>query len=262
LSSEKLQKVLARAGVGSRRELERWIADGRVRVDGQKATLGDRVEPGARIHVDGRLVNTASLEAPARRVIAYHKPTGELVTRSDPEGRRTVFTRLPRVKGARWIAIGRLDINTAGLLLVTTDGELANRLMHPRHEIARDYAVRVYGRVDEATRQRLTQGVDLEDGRAAFDALAPLDTDRAANEWYRVRLREGRNRLVRRLWESQGLQVSRLMRVQYGPIEMPAGLREGQFDELDTPRINALLEAVGLDPEPARPRPARRPRRR
>lgn len=259
MSSEKLQKVLARAGIGSRRELERWIADGRIRVDGQKATLGDRVEPGARIDVDGRPVKTTSLEAPDRRVIAYHKPTGEVVTRADPEGRRTVFTRLPRVKGARWIAIGRLDINTAGLLLLTTDGELANRLMHPSYEIAREYAVRVYGRVDDATRQRLTQGVDLEDGRAAFDALVSIDIDRAANEWYRVRLREGRNRLVRRLWESQDLQVSRLMRVQYGPIEMPSGLREGQFDELDASQMNMLLEAVGLKPEATQPR---RPRRR
>lgn len=251
MTSEKLQKVLARAGLGSRRDMERWIADGRVRVNGQKATLGDRVESTARISVDGRAVNAASLTAPPRRVIAYHKPTGELVTRSDPEGRRTVFTRLPRVKGARWIAIGRLDINTAGLLLLTTDGELANRLMHPRHQIAREYAVRVYGRVDEATRQRLTQGVELDDGLAAFDALTSLDIDRAANEWYRVRLREGRNRLVRRLWESQGLQVSRLMRVQYGPIEMPAGLREGQFDELGPRQVQALLDAVGLSEAPS-----------
>ncbi len=268
--TEKLHKVLAQAGLGSRREMEQWIVQGRVRVNGQVARLGDRVDAKARISVDGRPVLSSALAATPRRVIAYHKPLGELVTRHDPEGRRTVFQRLPKVQGGRWIAVGRLDINTGGLLLVTTDGELANRLMHPRHELERDYAVRVYGRVDEAVCQKLLAGVDLEDGRAAFESIVPVDSGRAANEWYRVRLLEGRNRLVRRLWESQGLQVSRLMRVRYGPVELPAGLREGRFEELPSAAVRQLAERVGLaetkarqpSRRPAGKRPPRRPARR
>ena len=256
--TEKLHKVLAQAGLGSRREMEQWIVQGRVRVNGQVASLGDRVNAKARISVDGRPVLSSALAATPRRVIAYHKPLGELVTRHDPEGRRTVFQRLPKVQGGRWIAVGRLDINTGGLLLVTTDGELANRLMHPRYELERDYAVRVYGRVDEAVCQKLLAGVDLEDGRAAFESIVPVDSGRAANEWYRVRLLEGRNRLVRRLWESQGLQVSRLMRVRYGPVELPAGLREGRFEELPAAAVRQLAERVGLAGARA-PHPSRRP---
>lgn len=247
MSSEKLQKVLARAGLGSRREMERRIEAGRVQVNGRPASLGDRVEPGARIHVDGRPVSAATLAPTARRVIVYHKPTGELVTRSDPEGRRTVFRRLPRLKSGRWLAVGRLDINTSGLLLLTTDGELANRLAHPSYRLVRDYAVRIFGRLDEATLRRLTEGVTLEDGLAAFESIQPLDTGEAANSWYRVRLREGKNRLVRRLWESQGVQVSRLMRVQYGPVEMPAGLREGQVQALTAGEVRHLAELVNLE---------------
>ncbi len=253
MNSEKLQKVLARAGYGSRREMERAIEAGRVEVDSRRAQLGDRVATGARIRVDGRPVTRKALEPVPRRVIAYHKPMGELVTRSDPEGRRTVFTRLPVLKGARWIAIGRLDINTSGLLLLTTDGELASRLMHPRYELLRDYAVRIFGRVEPAMIERLTAGVTLEDGRAAFDHVVTLDSGRAANEWYRVRVREGRNRLVRRLWESQGVQVSRLMRVQYGPVEMPAGLREGQYQALSRGEVRHLAGRVDLTEGPAEP---------
>ena len=247
MTSEKLQKVLAQAGLGSRREMERWIDAGRVRVDGKPARLGDRVGPKARISVDGRPVLATARVPTTRRVIAYHKPLGELVTRTDPEGRKTVFQRLPRIRGGRWIAVGRLDINTGGLLLLTTDGELAHRLMHPSQQLERDYAVRVYGQVDAAMRERLLRGVTLADGPAAFEQLTPIDAGRAANDWYRVRLREGRNRLVRRLWESQGVQVSRLLRVQYGPIELPPGLREGRFEELRPQQVAMLAQRVGLE---------------
>ncbi|MDR9432807.1 MAG: pseudouridine synthase [Spiribacter sp.] len=257
MTSEKLQKVLARAGLGSRREMERRIQAGEVEVDGRRAQLGDRVEANVRIKLAGRPVTAAALEPSPRRVIAYHKPLGELVTRSDPEGRKTVFTRLPQIKGARWIAIGRLDINTSGLLLLTTDGDLANRLMHPSHQLLRDYAVRIYGRLDPALIKTLTTGVDLEDGSAHFDSVLPIDTGRAANEWYRVRLREGRNRLVRRLLESQGLQVSRLMRVQYGPIALPTGMREGHFESLSMGQVRRLAEAVGLQSQ-RKPRSSQR----
>lgn len=247
MTSEKLQKVLARAGLGSRREMERVIGDGRVDVNGRRASLGDRVDSTARIHVDGRPVGAAARAPDERRVIAYHKPTGELVTRHDPEGRRTVFPRLPRLKAGRWLSVGRLDINTSGLLLLTTDGELANRLAHPSYQMVRDYAVRIYGRVEASLCERLIAGVTLEDGPAAFESIQPLDPGDHANTWYRVRLREGKNRLVRRLWESQGVQVSRLIRVQYGPYEMPSRLREGQVHVLTAGEVDDLAERVGLD---------------
>lgn len=247
MDGEKLQKVLARAGLGSRREMERVIDAGRVKVNGTVATLGDRVDSQARVSVDGKMLAKQALTPVNRRVIAYHKPVGELVTRHDPEDRKTVFRRLPRLEQGRWIAVGRLDINTSGLLLLTTDGDLANRLMHPRYRLIRDYAVRIYGPVTPEMLKILTRGVDLEDGSAAFESILPIDEGRAANGWYRVRLREGRNRLVRRLWESQGVQVSRLMRVQYGPVPMPPGLREGQVHRLSAGEIRNLLTLVGSD---------------
>ena len=246
MTSEKLQKVLARAGIGSRREMERQIDDGRVEVNGQRATLGDRVDDDARIRVDGRLVGAAARSPGERQVIAYHKPTGELVTRHDPEGRKTIFPRLPRLTSGRWLSVGRLDINSSGLLLLTTDGELANRLAHPSYQMARDYAVRIYGPVEEGVVQRLLNGVTLDDGKAAFESIRALDPGEQANRWYRVRLREGKNRLVRRLWESQGVQVSRLIRVQYGPYEMPPRLREGQYQSLTSGEIRDLANRVGL----------------
>ena len=246
MTSEKLQKVLARAGIGSRREMERRIEDGRVEVNGHRATLGDRVDDSARIRVDGRLVGAAARAAGERQVIAYHKPTGELVTRHDPEGRKTIFPRLPRLRAGRWLSVGRLDINSSGLLLLTTDGELANRLAHPSWQMARDYAVRIFGEVEEGVIQRLLNGVTLDDGKAAFESIQALDPGEQANRWYRVRVREGKNRLVRRLWESQGVQVSRLIRVQYGPYEMPPRLREGQCQTLTSGEIRDLAHRVGL----------------
>ncbi len=247
-ATEKLQKVLARAGLGSRRQMEAWIEAGRVRVDGRVAVLGDRVAGDARIAVDGRPLARRTAAAPERQVIAYHKPAGEVTTRSDPEGRPTVFARLPRLKRGRWVAVGRLDVNTSGLLLFTTDGELANGLMHPRHRLPRDYAVRIFGEVTPEMLKRLTQGVSLEDGRAAFESIEPLSPeDGAANEWYRVRLREGRRREVRRLWESQGVQVSRLIRVQFGPVQLPPGLRQGRHVALKPGEVRELCRLVGLD---------------
>lgn len=246
--TEKLQKVLARAGKGSRREIEAMISQGRVSVDGKIAVLGDRVTGSENIRLDGHAVETQAESDIVCRVLAYHKPEGEVSTRKDPEGRPTVFDRLPRLQGARWVAVGRLDVNTSGLLLFTTDGELANRLMHPRHEIDREYAVRVFGEVDEAMLQRLRKGVMLEDGEARFDTLKYTGGE-GMNLWFHVTLKEGRNREVRRLWESQGMQVSRLMRVRYGKIEMPKNLPRGGWAELALDQVNYLRKEVGLPPE-------------
>lgn len=250
--SEKLQKVLARSGLGSRRTMEQYIREGRIRVNGRPATLGDRVEPDARIQVDGKPLASRRLQPPRRRVLIYHKPVGELTTRSDPQGRPTVFQRLPGLEQGRWVAVGRLDINTCGLLLLTTDGELANRLMHPRYQLPREYAVRVYGEVPEATLQRLRDGVELEDGPARFDAVERLSSTEGSSDWYRVVLHEGRKREVRRLWESQGVRVSRLLRTRYGPVGLPRGMHQGELRELQGTELQALLASVGL----GRPRAA------
>lgn len=248
--SEKLQKVLARAGHGSRREIESMIAAGRVSVDGKIATLGDRVESSKslKIRIDGHLVSIAESATEVCRVLAYYKPEGELCTRSDPEGRPTVFDRLPRLRGSRWIAVGRLDVNTCGLMLFTTDGELANRLMHPSREVEREYAVRVFGQVDDDKIRQLSKGVQLEDGPAAFKTLK-FGGGEGINQWYNVTLTEGRNREVRRLWEAVGVQVSRLMRVRYGDITLPKGLPRGGWTELNLPAVNYLRNLVELDDE-------------
>lgn len=256
---EKLQKMLARAGLGSRREIETWIEAGRVEVNGEIAKLGDRAGPADQIRVDGRLLPAIALETPRTRVLAYHKPEGEVTTRSDPEGRPTVFERLPRLRGSRWVSIGRLDINTQGLLLLTNDGELANRLMHPSREIEREYAVRVLGEVDDAVLARLRQGVELEDGKARFDDIVEAGGS-GANRWYHVVIKEGRHREVRRLWESQGVTVSRLMRVRYGAVALPPGLRAGDWRELDEQVVNTLRISVGLSPLPPG-KPVAKPKR-
>ena len=247
--SDKLQKVLANAGVGSRREMERWIEAGRISVNGKLATLGDRVEPADKIRVDGNALNTPN-DTPACRVLMYNKPEGELCSRKDPEGRATVFDRLPAIKNGRWIAVGRLDINTSGLLLFTNDGELANRLMHPSHEVEREYAVRVFGEVEDKMLKRLTKGVQLEDGEAKFTNIVKRPGDEeSTNTWFNVSLSEGRNREVRRLWESQGVQVSRLMRVRYGTLELQKRLPQGGWVELGLPDLNTLRESVQLPAE-------------
>jgi 23S rRNA pseudouridine2605 synthase len=241
--------VLARAGLGSRREIEEWIKEGRVTLNGATAKLGDRHKAGQRVTVNGRPIDLAARDDEPTRVLLYHKPTGEVVTRRDPEGRPVIFTQLPRPNRGRWIAIGRLDINTQGLLLVTTNGELANRLMHPSREIEREYAVRVLGPVDEAVLDRLRKGVDLEDGPARFETLVEAGGE-GANRWFHVTLREGRNRIVRRLWESQGITVSRLMRVRFGPLELPPRLKARTFMELPPEQVAMLMASVGLAPDP------------
>lgn len=248
----RLQKLLAEAGLGSRREIERWISEGRVRVNGNLAKLGDRATTADRVRVDSRDVAFKRQRDELPQVIAYHKPEGELVTRRDPEERPTVFRRLPRPKDGRWIAVGRLDINTSGLILFTTDGELANRLMHPSRELEREYAVRILGEIAPGTLERLTTGIELEDGPAKFDTV----TDQGgtgANHWFHVVLREGRNREVRRLWEAAGCKVSRLIRIRYGNIELGRRLFTGNWRPLSEDEQGALMRLAGLTP-PGRPR--------
>ncbi|NPU94137.1 MAG: 23S rRNA pseudouridine(2605) synthase RluB [Gammaproteobacteria bacterium] len=244
--SEKIQKVLARVGLGSRRAMEDWIEAGRVSVNGKVAQLGDRVEEGDELRVDGRVVSFTAEEESIRRVILYYKPEGEVCTRTDPQGRPTVFDALPKLQDQRWVAIGRLDINSQGLILFTTDGDLANRLMHPSSNIEREYAVRVHGQVTEETLETLKTGVMLIDGEAHFDEIVDSGGE-GSNHWYHVILREGRKREVRRMWESQGVQVSRLIRVRYGNILLPRNLKTGRFIELDKAVIDQLAESCGAE---------------
>jgi 23S rRNA pseudouridine2605 synthase len=239
---EKLQKVLARAGFGSRREMEAWIAAGRVTVNGAPAHLGQRVSAGDRVRVDDRPVEARGQAEPAR-VLLYHKPAGEIVSAADPEGRPSVFDRLPRLKRGRWIAAGRLDFSSSGLLVLTTSGELAARLMHPRFGLEREYAVRVDGLLEPEALRTLIRGVLLEDGPARFDTIAD-EGGRGRNHWYRVVLREGRNREVRRMFEAVGHRVSRLIRVRFGPLALPPSLKRGWFRELRAAEVDALAAAV------------------
>jgi 23S rRNA pseudouridine2605 synthase len=252
--AERLQKFLARVGMGSRRQIEDWIRQGRITVNGTPARLGLQVNGAERIEIDGRHIQVRAF-GQRRRVLAYYKPVGQVTSHRDAEGRPTVFERLPILRDGRWIAVGRLDLNTQGLLLLTNDGELANRLMHPSSEIEREYAVRVLGTVTPEMLKRLREGIVLEDGPARFDAIRDVGGE-GINHWYHVILREGRNREVRRLWESQGVTVSRLTRVRYGPVTLRRGLHPGRWDELDEDQLQTLLEAVGYpprvreDPEP------------
>lgn len=247
-AGEKLQKVLARMGVGSRRDVEAWIEEGRVKVNGAVATLGQRVGDRDAIAVDDRLLKREKIEEHVRRVLIYNKPEGEVCTRDDPEGRPTVFDRLPRLRSGRWINVGRLDINTTGLLMFTTDGELANRLMHPSYEMDREYAVRVRGEVDEEMIERLKAGVMLEDGPAKFSDIQEAPGGEGFNHWYHVVVMEGRNREVRRLWESQGVVVSRLKRVRFGPVFLTSELTMGRYREMGQRELDILSEEVGLTP--------------
>ncbi|PPE71896.1 hypothetical protein C3942_21015 [Solimonas fluminis] len=246
--TERIQKALATAGVASRREIESMVADGRIQVNGKPATTGQQVSPEDRITVDGRPVRL-SARAEVPRVLFYKKRTGELVTREDPEGRKTIFRKLPELDSGRWIAVGRLDINTSGLLLLTNHGELARRLTHPSFEVPRRYAVRVLGEMTDDKLQRLRKGVKLEDGEAHFESIVPgvNEDGERANQWYEVMLREGRNREVRRLFESQDLQVSRLIRVSYGPIELGRGIRSGGYREATPEELRALFDCVELE---------------
>ncbi|MDN3610275.1 23S rRNA pseudouridine(2605) synthase RluB [Vibrio ostreicida] len=247
--NEKLQKVLARAGHGSRRELEALIKAGRVSVNGIVAKLGQRLEDdSAVIRIDGHIVSAKVQEDVICRVLAYYKPEGELCTRHDPEGRRTVFDRLPKIRGSRWISVGRLDANTSGMLLFTTDGELANRLMHPSRQVEREYLVRVFGDVDEKKIRHLVSGVKLEDGMARFEDVVYAGGE-GMNHTFYVVINEGRNREVRRLWESQDCTVSRLKRVRYGDIFLDKKLPRGGWMELDLKQVNYLRDLVEMGPE-------------
>ena len=242
---EKLQKVLAQAGFGSRRMMEEWIAAGRVSVNGEPATLGMRVVEGDLVKAERRTIRVGERDQ-VTRVLLYHKPEGEIVSRDDPENRTSVFDKLPKLRGQKWIAIGRLDFNTSGLLIFTTSGELANRLMHPRFEVEREYAVRVQGTMTEAQmEQALEQGVELEDGLVKFEKLSD-EGGEGFNHWYRVMLKEGRNRVVRRTFDALGLPVSRLMRVRFGKINLPPRLKRGMTAELGESEVAQVLDWVGI----------------
>ena len=238
----KLQKALADAGHGSRREIEDWIAAGRVQVNGEPAHIGQRVGPEDRVRLNGKLVQL-KFASRLPRVLLYHKPEGEIVSRDDPQGRPSVFASLPRLKSGRWIAIGRLDFNSCGLLLFTNDGGLANRMMHPRYGIEREYAVGVLGEVMPEAMTRLREGIELDDGVARFNFIEESGGE-GVNRWYRVKLSEGRNREVRRMFEAVGLTVSRLMRVRYGPVQLPPRLKRGQCKDLEAREVEALLRLL------------------
>jgi 23S rRNA pseudouridine2605 synthase len=240
--AERLQKWLAGKGLGSRREIEKWIVDGRVTVDDKQAVLGAKVDGTERIKVDRKLIRNPIREVRSR-VIIYHKPPGEICTRSDPQGRKTIFSSLPKVLGARWINVGRLDFQTSGLLILTTDGELANLLMHPSSELKREYVVRAMGDLSDEQLAELKTGVELEDGKCRFESIE-LSSGEGANKSYRVMVREGRNRIVRRLFEKVGCRVSRLMRVSYGPVSLPRDLRSGQYRELDEQAVEELTNSI------------------
>jgi 23S rRNA pseudouridine2605 synthase len=250
-ASQKLQKVLAQAGLGSRRAMEQWIQEGKVTVNGTVAGIGARVSTRDVIRIGKQLVR---LSAPRRvpRVLIYHKPEGEIVSRDDPEGRASVFEQLPNVRGAKWTAVGRLDFNTGGLLIFTTSGELANRMMHPRFEVEREYAVRILGELKPDQMARLRTGLELEDGMARFDSVED-EGGEGSNHWYRIILREGRKRVVRRMFEKLGFTVSRLMRVRFGTVALPPRLKRGQLAEMPGPEVKALLD--WLDQNVPEPRP-------
>lgn len=244
LNAERLQKALAFTGYGSRREMEEAIEARRVSVNGKIATIGDKIRPGDEVRFDGKRVN---IKWPDRlpRIVIYHKQEGEMVTRDDPEGRTTIFDRLPKLDNSKWIAIGRLDFNTSGLLILTTSGDLANKMMHPRFEVEREYSVRVLGELTDEQRKALTKGIELEDGMANFSQIADGGGE-GINHWYHVILKEGRNREVRRMFEHFGLTVSRLMRVRFGALSLPPRLKRGQFYELNEIEVLGVVKWAGL----------------
>lgn len=243
MHTERLQKILSQAGLGSRREMERWIEQGLVYVNGAVAKVGDSAGAEDMITVKGKPISNPLKDAIKTRILLYHKPVGEISSREDPKHTRTVFDNLPHLKQGRWIQVGRLDINTSGLLLFTNNGELANRLMHPRFELEREYAVRVYGQVSSEALLQLKKGVQLEDGMAKFKKIEYRGGE-GTNAWYHVTLAEGRNREVRRLWDSQGVEVSRLIRIRYGTLYMPRFLARGQSVELSTREVETFLSGL------------------
>ncbi len=243
--SERIQKVVARAGLGSRRAVERWIAAGEVRVNGAAADTGVAIARGDQVEIRGRKYRVVEHPARKARWLRYHKPEGRVTSRDDPDGRPTVFEQLPRLGEGRgrWVSLGRLDVNTTGLMLFTDDGELANALTHPSAEVEREYAVRVRGQIDPEALERLQQGIVLEDGEARFERIADAG-GQGANHWYHVVLREGRRNEVRRLWEAVGAQVSRLARVRFGPVTLPRSLRAGRFEDLPPAEVRALQALI------------------
>ncbi|EXU79007.1 pseudouridine synthase [Comamonas aquatica DA1877] len=260
VESPKLHKVLAQAGLGSRLEMERMIVEGRITVNSEPAHVGQRIQLGDSIKVDGKPIKVR-IDPPAVRVLAYHKPAGEVVTLDDPQNRPTVFRRLPKLHNGKWQSVGRLDLNTEGLLLFTSSGTLANNLMHPRFGLEREYAVRVLGALTKEEKQLLTSGVQLEDGEAAFGSIEDGGGE-GANVWYRVTISEGRNREVRRMFEAVGRAVSRLIRIRYGAMQLPRGLRRGAWMELDEQDVQALIQATGMSmAKPRKPVPQGNARR-
>ena len=251
----KLHKVLAQAGVGSRLDMERLIGEGRIWVNNEPAHVGQRIKFGDTVKVNGKPVRV-TIAPPPMRVLAYHKPVGEVVTHDDPQNRPTVFRRLPRLQQGKWQSVGRLDLNTEGLLLFTNSGQLANQLMHPRFGLEREYAVRVLGALSDESRDRLLNGIELDDGPAQFLSLSEGGGE-GANCWYRVRIAEGRNREVRRLFEALGHAVSRLIRIRYGSVVLPRGLRRGTWVELSPRDVSQLADMVGLQAKPSLPPGAR-----
>lgn len=256
--SEKLHKALASAGLGSRREMELLISEGRISINGMTAKVGDRVKPGDLVKINGKLVRL-QWKKQMPRVLLYHKPEGEIVSRDDPEGRPSVFAGLPGIRGGRWVSVGRLDINTEGLLIFTTSGELANRLSHPRYEVEREYAVRILGTLSQEQTDALLQGIELEDGLAKLENIVPAGGE-GVNQWYHVIILEGRNREVRRIFEHLDLTVSRLIRVRYGPIAMPPRLRRGMREELTEQEVASLMQWCGLEKAPVTKNTARKSR--
>ena len=244
-SPERIQKILADAGYASRRKVEEWLREGRIKVNGSVASLGDRITARAKVTLDGKLLKLSIKPENTVKIIGYNKPAGEVCSRSDEKGRANVFNNLPGLKQGRWINIGRLDITTTGLLLFTNDGVLANRLMHPSSEIEREYAVRILGEVTDKHLANLINGVKLDDGPAAFTNIIDKG-NKGANHWFNVTLTEGRNREVRRLWESQGLVVSRLKRIRFGPCRLPRGVKPGSWWYLDKAEQARLLKMVGM----------------
>jgi len=255
MNKERIQKALARQGLGSRRQVETWVSEGKIQLNGEVAKLGDHVKPGDTVMYSGRKIIIKSTDSKLPRVIAYHKPEGQVCSRSDPEGRPTIFENLPGLKHSRWVAIGRLDLNTSGLILLTDEGELANRLMHPSSQIQREYAVRTLGTASDEILRKLTHGVQLEDGLARFEDIVDSG-GHGTNHWYHVVLMEGRNREVRRMWEAVGLRVSRLMRVRFGPFILNKSQRPGKTKELTAKQVIELASMVDLHYEiPEEPKP-------
>lgn len=243
MNKERIQKILSQAGFGSRREMERWITNGWVEVNGKLAELGASAGPQDKIAVKGQLIVNPLLKQADTRILLYHKPVGEISSRYDPKHEKTVFDHLPPIKGGRWIQVGRLDINTSGLLVFTNNGELANQLMHPKNAFEREYAVRVHGEVKEDALKNLLKGVTLEDGIARFSRIT-LKGGTGANVWYHVVIKEGRNREVRRMWESQGVEVSRLIRIRYSNLKLPRALARGRTQELTPKQVQDFLNTL------------------